>query len=239
MFLVCINELIYLLEQHNVKVKTFADEVKIYLKIMNNVDIVHLQLSLMSLVDWANEWQLAISIEKCCVLNIGKQVPTPHLQLGYCTLPVVPLARDLGVLVSNNLCPSAHINGVAKAHKHAYMIQRAFVSRNIDLVRAYLVYVRPLVEYNLVVWSPYTIQDIEAIERVQRRFTKYLPGLRKFTNKYRLRRLHLPSLELKRLHFDLVWCYEILFNIVETPTEDFFMPSTYVSTRGHQYKLFK
>ena len=37
------------------------------------------------------------------------------------------------------------------------MIQRAFVSRNIDLfVRAYLVYVRPLVEYNSVVWEPYT-----------------------------------------------------------------------------------
>jgi len=68
----------------------------------------------------------------------------------HCTLPVVPLSRDLGILVSNNLCPSAHINDiVAKAHKRAYMIQRAFVSRNIDLlVRAYLVYVRPLLEYN-------------------------------------------------------------------------------------------
>jgi len=53
------------------------------------------------------------------------------------------------------------------------MIQRAFVSHNIDLlVRAYLVYVRPLVEYNSVVWSPYTIQDIETVEKVQRRFTK-------------------------------------------------------------------
>jgi len=67
------------------------------------------------------------------------------LHLGYCTLPAVPLARDLGLLVSNNLCPSAHIYDiVAKAHKRAYMIQRAFVSRNVDLlVRAYLVYVRP------------------------------------------------------------------------------------------------
>jgi len=54
-----------------------------------------------------------------------------------------------------------------------------------------------------------------------------------------LRRLHLPSLELRRLHVDLVWCYKILFSIVETPTEDFFMPSTYVSTWGHQYELFK
>ena len=72
----------------------FADDVQIYLKIINDVDIVHLQLALMSLVEWANEWQLAISIKKCCVLNIGKQVPTPHLLLDNCTLFVVPLVRS-------------------------------------------------------------------------------------------------------------------------------------------------
>ena len=65
-----------------------------------------------------------------------------------------------------------HSDIVAKGHKRAYMIQGACVSRDIDLlVRAYLVYVRPLVEYNSVVWSPYAIQDIETIERVQP-FTK-------------------------------------------------------------------
>jgi len=49
------------------------------------------------------------------------------------------------------------------------MIQRAFVSRNIDLlVRAYLVYVRPLVEYNLVVWLPYTIQERNVCQLVTR-----------------------------------------------------------------------
>ena len=33
----------------------FADDVKIYLTIINDVDIVHLQLALTSLVEWANE----------------------------------------------------------------------------------------------------------------------------------------------------------------------------------------
>jgi len=28
--------------------------------------------------------------------------------------------------------------------------------------RAYIVYVRPLLEYNSVTWSPYTLQDIKA-----------------------------------------------------------------------------
>jgi len=50
MFLVHINELIYLLEQHNIKVKMFAVDVKIYLKIINDVDIVQLQRALTSLV---------------------------------------------------------------------------------------------------------------------------------------------------------------------------------------------
>jgi len=40
-------------------------------------------------------------------------------------------------------------------------------------------------------------------------------------------------------YVDLVWCYKILFGIVEIQAEDFFLPSTYAPTRGHQYKLFK
>ena len=49
------------------------------------------------------------------------------------------------------------------------------------LKRAFTVYVHPLLEYNSVVWSPYYKQDIEAIERVQRRFSKRLLGLKKLT----------------------------------------------------------
>ena len=42
-FLVYINELIDVLERHNVKVKMFADDVKMYTKIINDVDLVQLQ----------------------------------------------------------------------------------------------------------------------------------------------------------------------------------------------------
>ena len=64
---------------------------------------------------------------------------------------------------------------VAKAHQRSNAILRSFVSRDIDLlVRAFSVYVLPLLEYNSVVWSPQSVQDIELVERVQRRFTKRL-----------------------------------------------------------------
>jgi len=74
MFLTYINELITILESFGIKVKLFADDVKMYLKIVHDVDIVKLQHAVTALVDWARDWQLSISIEKCCVLNIGQRI---------------------------------------------------------------------------------------------------------------------------------------------------------------------
>jgi len=45
-------------------------------------------------------------------------------------------------------------------------------------LRAFTVYVLPLLEYNSIVWSPQGKQDIECIDRVQRRYTKRLRGLK-------------------------------------------------------------
>ena len=68
-------------------------------------------------------------------------------------------------------------------------------------------------EYNSVIWSPHLNCDIEAIERVQRRFTKRLPGYHKHSYSERLpvQLLQLPSLETRRLQNELIWCYKIVF----------------------------
>jgi len=67
---------------------------------------------------------------------------------------------------------------VSKAHMRAGLILCTFMSRDIHLLkRAFLVYVRPIVEHNSVIWSPYTARDIDAVESVQLRFTKRLPTL--------------------------------------------------------------
>jgi len=89
-------------------------------------------------------------------------------------LPVVESTRDLPILVSCDLSPFLHVSDiVVKAHKRAAAIRRTFVSRNIhSLVRAFTVYIRPLLEQDSVIWSPFTVHDIEAVESVQRRFSK-------------------------------------------------------------------
>ena len=77
--------------------------------------------------------------------------------------------------------------------------------------------------YNCVVWSPHLKQDIEKIERVQRRYTKRLCGLSNISYSERLRRLQICSLEQRRLHFDLFMCYRIIFGLVNVCVSDFFV----------------
>jgi len=55
--------------------------------------------------------------------------------------------------------------------------------------------------------------EIEETEKVQRRFTKRLKGLKNVWYSDRLCRLRLPSLELRRLHLDLIVCYKLVFGL--------------------------
>ena len=128
------------------------------------------------------------------------------------TLPVVNTCRDLGVLISSDLSTSVHIDSiVAKAHQRAKAILRCFVTRDPQLLtRAYTAYVRPILEHDCVTWSPHLKQDIQKIERVQRRYTKKLRRLEGLPYDERLHKLQLCTLELRRLHFDLYMCYRII-----------------------------
>jgi len=48
-------------------------------------------------------------------------------------LPAVEHTRDLGVEMSSDLSPAMHVGDiVAKGHKHATLIHRAFVCRDVN-----------------------------------------------------------------------------------------------------------
>ena len=60
-----------LLSRFGVKVKLFADDAKLYVKVVNAVTIDELRKALAALNQWTDEWQLSVFISKCCVLCIG------------------------------------------------------------------------------------------------------------------------------------------------------------------------
>ena len=130
--------------------------------------------------------------------------------------------RDLGVVVDSHLCFSEHIaNIVRQAHQSANLIHRCFTSKNSDLlVRAFKVYVRPILEFNSPVWSPSLSKDILLIESVQRKFTKRILSMSGLTYYSRLQVLGLKSLEIRRLRTDVLLVYRIMFGMVRLNSND-------------------
>jgi hypothetical protein len=98
--------------------------------------------------------------KKCNISCVGSHVNNiPSMQLNNNILEVLDEAIDLGITVDSSLTFKSHKNKmVARAFIRSKLITKCFVSRNIPtLLRAFTVYVRPLVEYASSVWSPYQI----------------------------------------------------------------------------------
>jgi len=245
LFVLFTNDVAKLFNCNNCTCKLFADDLKLYSVLETDSDCDALQNKLSELCDWSDKWQLTVSIKKCNMIYVGSSSfrPAVDFNLRGNILPVVNSCRDLGIIVDSNLTFNAHINQVvSRAFIRANLIHKCFMSRSvINLKRAFVVYVRPLLEYASCVWSPHHLGQIKQIESVQRRFTKRLPGYAALDYRSRLLKLGLESLEIRRLRQDLIFVYKMLFELVDLSFGDFFQLTETVhscNTRGHDYKLF-
>ena len=122
-----------LLEHHGIIAKLFADDVKIYLIIKNDLDVSKLQTALDLIADWANDWQLSVSVDKCSVLKIIIAADADFTRSGN-VLPTVTHCRDLGVTIASDLSSTRYISEiVSKAHQRTNCIVRSFSSGDIGL----------------------------------------------------------------------------------------------------------
>ncbi len=118
-------------------------------------------------------------------------------------LNVTTLPRYLGILISSDLSFHDHVIAMCKrAAIRANLILRAFSSSDIHLLfRAFVVYVRPMLEYCSEVWNPSDVHNVNLIENIQRNFTKRIfarTGQFSFTYGARLQSLKAQTLELTR-----------------------------------------
>jgi hypothetical protein len=197
----------------------FADDLKLYTNVLSNLDVFSLQNTLNNLQNWCSVWQLEVNISKCYVLHLGKD--NFHYSYTYSgiNIPTSDVVVDLGIITQDTFKFDLHINSIiSKAFSRVGVLFRGFCIRSPNfLKKAFVTYVRPILEYASNVWNPYTLKHINSIEKVQRRFTKRIPSLRHLTYPERLAVLDLDSLELRRLRADLVLYYKILHNIVHIP----------------------
>ena len=102
-------------------------------------------------------------------------IPTKYLLHGI-ELESIPSAKYLGVIISEDLSWSTHINNTSKkANQTLGFIKRNIRFQNKDLKStAYKTLVRPQLEYALTEWSPHTATDINKLESVQCRAARWV-----------------------------------------------------------------
>ena len=113
---------------------------------------------------------------------------------------------DLGIEINSDLSFQSHIGSiVSKARQRVGVLFRGFHTRQVSfLKKAYITYIRPLLEYNSNIWNPTHVYLIDLMENVQRAFTKHVKAISKLSYIERLGIFNLEPLELRRLRYDLV-----------------------------------
>ena len=145
------------------------------------------------------------------------------------------------ILVDSRLKFVDHIQNILSAvpANPANLVFRGFLSRNsANLSKAFVTYVRPLLEYASPVWSPSYLYLINHIESVQKSFTKRLPFCKSLSYAERLTNSRLQNLEHRRMIFDLILVLKIIHGFSWLHFDDFFsFANNNRSSRGHPFRL--
>jgi len=223
------------------KVKYYADDAKIYMKVSTIEDGFKFHEETERLQQWSNDYQLNIAFGKCAILHLNPSYSVNYkYSMGDVELMTVNQIRDLGIMIDANLNFSVQIDtAVKKAGMISNIIFHNFKCRDIRfLTLAYTAYVRPILEYGNECYFPKYKKDLANIEGVQRSFTRRVPALHELKYKDRLAKLGLETLEERRIKSGLVFIYKCLNNYLKVENNSFIVRSLAMrSTRSHNWRL--
>ena len=190
----------------------FADDTKGMKEITGIEDNEKLQQSLDKLVSWAEKWGMQYNIPKCKIMHVGKNNPRHEYFMAGNKLTVVDEEKDVGVTVHKSLKPARQCKkaaGIAGAVLR--QLTRNFHYRDKNIFKTlYVQYVRPHVEFAAPAWSPWLREDIETIEKVQRKAVGMISGMKGRSYEEKCRELGIETLEERRKKQDLFEAFKIM-----------------------------
>ena len=130
-----------------------------------------------------------------------------------------------------------------KARSVLRMVKRHFPKIDKDNFNIlYKTYVRPHMEFFIQALHPSMVKDIQILEKVWLRATKWVwvKGFKNMNYTERLKLLNLTILEKRRKRGDLIETYNIITEKQDIESESFFTVTDKVyDLRGHQLRLYK
>ena len=222
-----------LLKKISLPKQAFADDVKFVADITKYTqDYIQSEINIVA--QWADEHEAPISLEKSSVLHCGRQQQHNTYFIHGLPIKSVDTVIDLGVTRSSDGSYSAHYQGlITKARRATGLIRRSLHMRTQQLMwPAFQVYVLPILMYGSSAWNPLYIKDIDAIEKIQRRFTKLIYELKHLPYLERLRKLKALTLRNRRLFVDLILAYKCIHKLIDCTPESIGISVISSSTRG-------
>ena len=122
------------------------------------------------------------------------------------------VVRDLGVHLSCDRSWSPHIDKIVQeARTISSWVLSVFRDRSpLPMLTLYKSMVRSKLEYCCPVWNPSKVSDIQALENIQRNFTKRIAGCGELNYWDRLKKLNLMSLQRRRERYCIIHTWKIL-----------------------------
>jgi len=200
-------------------IKLYADDVLMFRGIYSSTDQQTLQKDIEKLAQWSAMWQMPFNLTKCEHLRMaGRFLPSICHYTINGLIQTVKSTKYLGVTLSHNLSCISRVTG--KANSVLTFLQRNLYHCPQGLkAKAYLTYVRPIVEYVSDVWSPYLQYHIQQLEMIQRRAARFVfNDFSKYSSVTSLlNQLNWPSLQLRREQSSLIIFFKIIHNLVNIP----------------------
>ena len=120
-------------------------------KVNQESDQRKLQGALDQLSEWANKWQMSFNESKCKVLHFGNRNNKYNYSLNNIQLEESDKEKDIGVIISNSLKPTNHIDStVRKANAMLGQMSRAFTFMMKDvfiLCLGTILFVTPILKF--------------------------------------------------------------------------------------------
>ena len=151
---------------------------KLYLEIKNPEDINTFKNEILLFHTWCNKSLLQLNVKKCNLITFSRKrnIPNTTITLGNQNVEKCDRVRDLGVILDSKLTFIDHYNTIInRANNMLGFIKRFCYNFNdpYTIKTLYIAYVRSILEYCSIVWSPFSITHEERIESVQKQFLLY------------------------------------------------------------------
>ena len=206
LFVLYINDLPSVVK--NAKVALFADDAKCFMKVNSSDDCQLLQNDLIKLVEWSNIWELNFHPSKCQVISVTRKRHPLNFDyhMSNTKLSTVHSIKDLGIVISSKLDWNTHVNSIVKKCNRKLGLIKRTVGFNapVNVTKAlYTALIRSDLEFGSCLWSGTSRHNIECLEGVQRRATKFIMHYPDQDYRERLCHLNMLPLTLRRDQLDL------------------------------------